>query len=59
MSPTATITSIGDLKPNLAAKIDFWKQKLGEKETIGSGWVFEGVKSIDLHVAKYKPLKGS
>ena len=59
MSPTATITSIGDLKPNLAAKIDFWKQKLGEKETIGSGWVFESVKSIDIHVAKYKPLKAS
>eukprot|EP01043_Picozoa_sp_COSAG02_P047182 COSAG02_NODE_4495_length_5293_cov_112.986138_1_plen_64_part_00 len=39
--------------------IDDMIQRVPEQETHGSGWVFERVSTLEVHMAKYKPLKGS
>ena len=34
-------------------------QRVPEQETQGSGWVFQRVSTLEVHLAKFKPLKGS
>ena len=34
-------------------------QRVPEQETQGSGWVFQRVSTLEVHLAKYQPLKGS
>ena len=35
------------------------KERIPELETKGSGWIFQRVSTLQIHLAKYKPLKGS
>ena len=35
------------------------QQQVPEKETQGSGWQFQRVITLELHIARYKPLAGS
>ena len=58
-STITSATSITELQQELQKKIDYMKQQVPEKETVGSGWVFKKVVSIEMHIARYKPLKGS
>ena len=41
------------------AAVNHMKELVPEKETQGTGWVFQRIVTLDVHVAKYKPLKGS
>eukprot|EP01048_Picozoa_sp_COSAG05_P018477 COSAG05_NODE_2710_length_2741_cov_1.654807_2_plen_702_part_01 len=52
-------TSLTELQQELQKKIDYMKQQVSEKETVGSGWVFKRVLTMEMHIARYRPLKGS
>ena len=39
--------------------ISSMKERIPELETKGSGWVFQRVSTLQIHLAKYKPLKAS
>ena len=43
----------------LGEMISGMTQRVPEQETQGSGWVFQRVSTLEVHLAKFKPLKGS
>eukprot|EP01050_Picozoa_sp_SAG11_P031055 SAG11_NODE_9466_length_908_cov_350.725587_1_plen_302_part_11 len=52
--------NIDELLAKITSSISLVKQKIPELEARnGSMWIFKKVISIDLHVGRYKPLKGS
>ena len=58
-SSMRSVTNSSQLADALSASIDTMREQVPEKETQGSGWVFKRVILLEMHVAKYKPLKGS
>ena len=53
------INSAAALDTALQEMISSMKQRITELPTKGSGWVFQRVSTLQIHLAKYKPLKGS
>lgn len=53
------INSAATLDTALQEMISSMKERIPEVETKGSGWVFQRVSTLQIHLAKYKPLKGS
>eukprot|EP01050_Picozoa_sp_SAG11_P008201 SAG11_NODE_711_length_7641_cov_103.798064_2_plen_302_part_00 len=59
-SKISNILTIGDIDTKNRSTISSLKERIMEQEAKnGSMWIFEKVISIDLDIAKYKPLKGS
>ena len=53
------ITAPSQVDAALTNMINSMTQRVPEHETQGSGWVFQRVSTLEVHLAKYKPLKGS
>jgi hypothetical protein len=50
---------LSQLTQKIKKTIAGMREQVPEKETTGSGWVFVRVETLELHVARFKPLKGS
>ena len=57
--PMLQITNAAQLDGALSQMIDQMRENVPEVETRGTGWKFTRVSFLDVHIAKYKPLKGS
>ena len=53
------ITAPSQVDAALSSMIGGMTQRVPEQETQGSGWVFQRVSTLEIHMAKYQPLKGS
>ena len=51
-----SITNSSELIPMVNKTVTGMQQQVPEKETQGSGWQFQRVLTLELHIAKYKPL---
>ena len=49
----------GEIKEQLKIAMEKIPSSFSDFQSKGSGWVLDKVLHIDLHIAKYKPLKGS
>ena len=59
-SPLKTINNKTEIDSKIKQAMDHIREAIPELEAKnGSGWVFQQVLSINLNVARYKPLKGS
>ena len=54
-----SVTNGSELIPMVNETVTGMQQQVPEKETQGSGWQFQRVLTLELHIAKYKPLAGS
>lgn len=58
-SGIVAVTDFSQIDQALKDMISGMMEKVPEKETQGSGWSFQRVSTLEVHLAKYKPLKGS
>ena len=57
--PNVQITNASQVDSALKAMINQMKEDIPEVEMRGTGWKFTRVSFLDIHIAKYKPLKGA
>ena len=50
------INSAAALDSAVQGLIGSMKERIPELETKGSGWIFQRVSTLQIHLAKYKPL---
>ena len=53
------VNNPSQIADSVKAAVNHMAEQVPEKETQGTGWVFQRIVTLDVHVAKYKPLKGS
>jgi hypothetical protein len=58
-SKITQITAPSQVDSALRTMIDDMTQRVPEQETQGSGWVFVRVSTLEVHMARFSPLKGS
>ena len=58
-SKAATITQSTDLELEIAFMTEKVKENMAKYMREGSGWTFGHIEQLDIHLNKFKPLKGS